>query len=180
MFTLGELTRVGYNQGMIILGIDPGVANTGWAILRKKSPTAINGEAELIDYGCLTTQKEKEFASRLGDIFKGIRKLIIKFRPQEMAIEGLFFAKNVKSAIKVSQAQGVIILAGQQSGLPVVEYTPLNVKITIAGYGRAQKKQIEIMVAKILGLEKKIRPNHAADAVAVGLTHCFTNEKLKC
>jgi crossover junction endodeoxyribonuclease RuvC len=158
---------------MFILGIDPGLAATGWAVLEKANPPV------LVDYGCIKTNKEDNFAERLLQIADFLKEIIDQYQPAAMAIEELFFAKNVKTAIKVAQVAGVIKLTGRRLGLTIFEYTPLNIKITITGYGRADKKQLEIMVGKLLRLKKTIHPNHAADAVAVGLTHCFTNRKLK-
>ncbi len=164
---------MGYNELMIILGIDPGLASTGWAILKKGK------EPRLLGYGCIKTGKEENFSERLCFIFHEVKKLILKAKPQAMAIEEIFFAKNIKTAIKIAQVMGVIKVACKESGMPVFEYTPLNVKMTITGYGRADKNQVEIMVSKILNLKKKVKPSHAADAVAVSLTHLFTNSQLK-
>ena len=161
-----------YNESMIVLGIDPGLASTGWALVKK------NEKPELIDYGCITTDKKENFAERLCEIFHEVKKLALKTKPQVMAIEDLFFAKNAKTAIDVAQAMGVIKVACRESKIPVFEYTPLNIKTTITGYGRADKKQMEEMVLKILDLKKKIRPHHAVDAIAVSLTHLFTNQGL--
>ncbi|MBU2592732.1 crossover junction endodeoxyribonuclease RuvC [Patescibacteria group bacterium] len=158
---------------MIILGVDPGLASTGWAVLEKTS------QNRLVDYGCVKTAAGLDFSNRLGHLFQAMEDLIKQFSPEVMAVEELFFAQNVKTAIKVAQAQGVIKLAGAQSGLKVVEYTPLNIKMSITGYGRGDKRQIEFMVKKLLNLEKEIRPSHAADAAAVALTHIFTNQNLK-
>lgn len=159
---------------MNILGIDPGLASIGWAVLQNEK-----GKFTLLDYGCFKTDKDNNFSSRLKSIFEEINKLAIKYNLQVLAVEELYFAKNVKTAIMVSQCLGVIKLAGEMLKLPVMEYTPLNVKMTITGYGRAEKKQVEFMVKKTLGIKKDIKPDHAADAVAVALTHCFTNSKLK-
>lgn len=160
-------------KGMTILGIDPGLASIGWAVLEKSS------ETKLLDYGCIKTSKDEDFSQRLELIFSQIKTLARKYDLRVLAVEELYFAKNVKTAIKVAQCLGVIKLAGRELGLTVVEYTPLNVKMTITGYGRAEKKQIEYMINQTLKLKKKITPHHAADAVAVALTHVFTSGKLK-
>lgn len=157
---------------MIILGIDPGLAAVGWAVLKKEGP-------ELIDYDCIRTEKGKDFSQRLDLIFDKVRGVAARTKPQAAAVEELFFAKNMKTAIKVAQVMGVIKLACRRSGLSVFEYTPLNIKMTIAGYGRADKKQVGRMVSKLLHLKKEIKPHHAADAAAVALTHLFTNHRLK-
>lgn len=158
---------------MNVLGIDPGLASIGWAVLGH------NHGFKLLECGCFKTEKGTDFSLRLAIIFDEIKKLADKYSLEILAVEGLYFAKNVKTAIGVSQCLGVIKLAGEKLGLKVVEYTPLNVKMTITGYGRAEKQQVEFMVKQTLGIKEKISPSHAADAVAVALTHCFTNNKLK-
>jgi len=158
---------------MIILGIDPGLASTGWAIVKKESSN------NLVDCGCFRTAAGLDFSTRLGHLFQAVEDLIKRFSPEVMAVEELFFAQNVKTAIKVAQAQGVIKLAGARLGLKVAEYAPLNIKMAITGYGRGDKKQIEFMVKKLLNLDREIKPSHAADAAAVALTHIFTNQNLK-
>ncbi len=149
----------------MILGIDPGLENTGYGI--------IEGE-KLVACGVIVTSKKDSSVDRLGKIYSELEKIIKKFRVGEMAIETLFFAKNAKSALKVAEAIGVIKICGQKNGLSVAEYTPLQVKQALVGYGRAEKEQVEIMVRDSLNLEKLITPSHAADAVAVALTHGFT------
>ena len=158
---------------MIILGIDPGLASIGWAVLQSDKGF------KLLESGCFETEKGTDFSSRLEIIFEEIKKLSEKYDLNVLAVEGLYFAKNVKTAINVAQCLGVIKLAGKKLGLSVMEYTPLNVKMTITGYGRAEKDQVEFMVKQTLGIKGKIKPSHTADAVAVALTHCFTNNKLK-
>jgi crossover junction endodeoxyribonuclease RuvC len=154
----------------MILGIDPGLANTGWAIL--------SDEKTLVECGCLQTKISEASAERLDKIYCELEKLIKKYKVEAMAIETLFFAKNAKSAIKVAEAIGVIKVCGQRNGIEVMGFTPLQVKMTLVGYGRAEKEQVEIMVRNFLGLEKNISPSHASDAVAVALTYLFTNKDL--
>jgi len=149
----------------MILGIDPGLENTGWGI--------VEGD-KLIDCGVIITKKTSSSVDRFGKIYEELEILIKKFNVDEMAIETLFFAKNAKSAIKVSEAIGVIKICGKKNGLKVAEYTPLQVKSALVGYGRAEKEQVEIMVRDSLNLDELITPSHAADAVAVALTHGFT------
>jgi len=158
---------------MIVLGIDPGLAETGWSVLESQKTLT------LIDYGCLKTKKETDFSERLVELADQVSLLVEKYKPDVLAIEELFFAKNVKTAIKVAECLGVIKYTVKKSGFPVYEYTPLNIKMTIAGYGRADKEQVELMVSRILKLKTKVKPDHAADAVAVALTHLYTNLKLK-
>jgi len=149
----------------MILGIDPGLENTGYGIV---------DSGKLIKCGVILTSKKDSSVDRLGKIYEELEKIIKKYKVTEMAIETLFFAKNAKSAIKVSEAIGVIKVCGKKNGLEVMEYTPLQVKQALVGYGRAEKEQVEIMVRETLGLEDLISPSHAADAVAVALTHGFT------
>jgi len=154
----------------MILGIDPGLANTGWAIL--------SDENTLIKCGCLKTRIIDSSALRLNKIYHELENLIKKYKVEALAIETLFFAKNAKSAIKVSEAIGVIKLCGQRNGLEVTGFTPLQVKMTLVGYGRAEKEQVETMVRNFLGLNENINSSHASDAVAVALTYLFTNKNL--
>lgn len=158
---------------MIVLGIDPGLASTGWAVLE-------NGKnLRLLDSGCIRTKKKDPFSQRLTSLSQQIKKLALKTKPKAVAIEEIFFSKNTKTAIKVAQAIGAIKVACCELDIPVFEYTPLNIKIAITGYGRADKKQVKYMVKKILNLKRKITTNHAVDAVAVSLTHFQTNSNLK-
>lgn len=154
----------------MILGIDPGLANTGWAVLKD--------ENTLVKCGCLKTKISDSSSVRLGQIYDELESLIRKYKIKEVAIETLFFAKNAKSAIKVAEAIGVIKICGQKNGIGVFGYTPLQVKMTLVGYGRAEKEQVEEMIRRFLNLDKPINPSHASDAVAVGLTHLFTNKDL--
>jgi crossover junction endodeoxyribonuclease RuvC len=154
----------------MILGIDPGLANTGWAVLKD--------EKTLVECGCLKTKISDCSALRLDQIYCELERLIRKYKVEVLAIETLFFAKNAKSAIKVSEAIGVIKICGHRNGIEVMDFTPLQVKMALVGYGRAEKDQVEIMVRNFLGREKEISPSHAADAVAVALTCLFTNKNL--
>jgi len=144
----------------MILGIDPGLENTGWGIVDDK----------LVGCGIIKIKSK----DRLKDIYDGVELLIKKYKIKEMAVESLFFAKNAKSAIKVAEAIGVIKVCGLNNKVKVFEYTPLQVKMALTGFGRAEKDQVELMVRSCLQLEKPISPTHAADALAVALTHGFT------
>jgi len=150
----------------MVLGIDPGLNNVGWAVLKD--------EETLIDYGCIENGRKKEGGEKLGIIHEEVEKLIDKYKPGVLAMEGLFFAKNKKSALKVAEAMGAIKVAATRKGVRVKVYTPLQVKMAVVGYGRADKDQVLDMVQRILGTEEKIKPDHAADAVAVALTHLTT------
>lgn len=149
---------------MIILGIDPGLAATGYGIIKKE-----NDNFSLINYGCLRTDAHFDFSRRLQDIHNGLKKIIKEFFPEIIAVEELFFAKNVKTALLVGQARGVVLLTAMQSHLPFYEYTPLQVKQAVSGYGRADKRQIQEMVKTLLNLKESPKPDDAADALAVAI-----------
>jgi crossover junction endodeoxyribonuclease RuvC len=149
----------------MILGIDPGLENTGYGVI---------DEGKLVACGVIVTNPKDKSVERLEKIYNELQEIIKKYKVTEMAIETLFFAKNVKSATKVSEAIGVIKVCGRKNGLAVAEYTPLQVKMALVGYGRAEKEQVEIMVRECLGLREAISPSHASDAVAVALTAGFT------
>jgi len=159
---------------MIILGIDPGTARIGYALVDKKE----NGDANLLTYGCLEL-KNKEQKERLGLISGLMSDLISKYHPEIMAIEKIFFTKNVKTALSVSEARGVMINSANSFNLELMEFTPLEVKTAVTGYGRAEKQQVQKMVCNILKLDKIPHPDDAADAIAIGLAACYTNPKLK-
>ncbi|MCD6442019.1 crossover junction endodeoxyribonuclease RuvC [bacterium] len=152
---------------MIILGIDPGYAITGYAIIKVDSQTKL---ISLIDYGCILSSSKDIFSKRLLILYKKVEEIIEKYNPDKMAIEHIYFAKNVKTAIKVSEARGVIILAAVIKKIDVLGFTPLQVKQALTGYGRASKNQIQQMVKNILKLKSIPRPDDAADALAIALT----------
>lgn len=156
---------------MIILGIDPGYALVGFGVIQKEG-------YKMIDYGVIETHKDTPFSERLNIIFKGINELIDTFHPDQVAIEELFFQNNAKTAIPVAQARGVITVACLQKNVPVFEYTPLQIKQALTGVGRAEKKQVQYMVKNIFGLSQIPKPDDAADALAVALTHAQTNSIL--
>lgn len=151
---------------MRILGIDPGTAIVGFSILDFE-----NNRFKVIDYGCIYTDKEMLMEDRLCKIYSELSEIIKKYEPDEMAIEELFYFKNNKTVISVGQARGVIVLCGRQNNLKINNYTPLQVKIGITGYGKAEKKQIQLMVQRILGLSEIPKPDDAADALAIAITH---------
>lgn len=160
----------------MILGLDPGLANTGWAVINNQFS---NSNLQLEKCGVIKTGVKEDGGVRLNKIYEGIKKIIRENKIEEVALESLFFARNARSAIKVAEAIGVIKVCGRQCRVGVFEYTPLQVKMALVGYGRAEKEQVERMVRSILNLEKSISPSHAADAVAVALTHVFTNQELQ-
>ncbi len=153
---------------MKILGIDPGIARTGWAILEKEK-----GEVKALAYDCFETSSKKEAAKRLSEIYEEISFLIKKYKPQALAIEELFFNKNSKTAFVVGQARGVILLLASQKNLKIHIFTPLQVKICVTGYGRAEKMQVGKMVKTILKLKEIPRLDDTSDALAVALTCVF-------
>lgn len=150
---------------MRILGVDPGFGRVGWGIIEQTEKNSWRAVA----CGCLETSSKKSFVSRLQEIHSGLLDVIKRFKPQRMAVEKLFFFKNVATAIEVGQARGVILLTAVENKLAVDEYTPLQVKRAITGYGRAEKGQMQKMVAMVLGLKNKIKSDDAADALAVAL-----------
>lgn len=152
------------DKNIKILGIDPGTAITGWGIIEEQK-----GEPKLIAYGCIETPKTHSDVNRLVEIARDLRHILETYRPDEVAIEDLFFFKNLKTAIKVAQARGVLLLIPTEKKIPVFEYTPLQIKQALTGHGRAEKKQVQIMVQNILNLKKIPQSDDAADALAVAL-----------
>jgi crossover junction endodeoxyribonuclease RuvC len=160
---------------VVVLGIDPGIATLGWGIINRTEEVTYKVEA----YGCINTDSRSLFSRRLEEIHKKLSKVIKKYEPDIAAIEQLFFAKNVKTAISVGEARGVAILAAVQANLPVAEYTPLQVKQALVGYGRAEKKQMQKMLKILLGLKDIPQPDDAADALAVALCHLNSQKMAK-
>jgi crossover junction endodeoxyribonuclease RuvC len=149
------------------MGIDPGLAQMGWGVIEVSE----DGKPALIEYGCLHTSKSNTVSGRLDHLYKNTCQLIVKYRPQEVAIEGLFFSSNTKTAMEVAQARGAVMIALNHSGIEVAEYTPLQIKQAVVGYGRAKKEQVQFMVRQFLGLLESPSPDHAADALAAALCH---------
>lgn len=147
-----------------VLGIDPGTALLGFGVVEGG---ALKQQA--VHYGCLRTAAGQPQPERLAQLYQGIVELIETYRPEVVAVEELFFGRNVTTAIHVGQARGVVLLAAAHHGLKVAEYTPMQVKQAVVGYGRAEKQQVQQMVKLILGLEKVPRPDDVADALAVGI-----------
>ncbi len=157
---------------MIIVGFDPGLATLGYGVIKADN----RYKPEMIDYGIISTPKDENLAVRLSMLEKGIKQVIDKFKPDEIAVEELFFAKNVKTGIAVAHARGVILLTAIKECGKIFEYTPLQIKQALTGYGRAEKIQIQQMVKTMLGLKGIPRPDDAADALAVALCHSQTNK----
>ena len=157
---------------MVILGLDPGLATLGYGVIKKEPKKKV----EMLDYGVISTPKDENLAVRLCIIEKGLKQIIERFKPDEIAVEELFFAKNVKTGIAVAHARGVILLTANKECGRLYEYTPLQIKQALTGYGRAEKIQIQQMVKSLLGLKTIPKPDDAADALAVALTHAQTNK----
>jgi len=158
---------------MIILGIDPGTATTGYGLIEKNPKSKTKNGLRYIECGCIQTSPSLSDPERLMDLQKGLAKIIRQHNPGAMAIEKIYFFKNLKTAMPVSQAKGVILLEAAKRKIPVFEFTPLQVKISVTGFGRAEKKQVQYMVKMILGLKETPKPDDAADALAVGI--CGSN-----
>ncbi len=154
----------------LALGIDPGVATTGYGIVRLLA----DGELVAVAYGVILTPKEESASARLAALYDDLSKLLKKFKPETAAVEKLFFSKNITTGIAVGQARGVTLLALEKAKIPIGEYTPNEVKQAVAGYGSAEKRQVQEMVRALLNLETIPKPDDAADALAVAITHLNT------
>lgn len=152
------------------MGIDPGTAITGYGLISQEG-----NHLKRIDFGVIRTTPDQPMASRLHTIYQGLSALIRGYRPGAVAVEELFFNKNVRTALAVGQARGVSLLAAAQAGLEIVEYTPLQVKIAVTGYGRAEKAQIQEMIRVLLCLPEVPKPDDAADALAIAICHAHSH-----
>lgn len=150
---------------MIILGIDPGTATTGYAFIEKNR----RGELRAMDYGVISTSAKDSASRRLAVLHGDLGKLIKKFKPDIAGVEKLYFEKNVTTAMGVSQARGVALLTLEEHGIELAEFTPLQVKSSVSGYGKADKKQVQYMVQKTFNLKSVPKPDDAADALAIAL-----------
>jgi crossover junction endodeoxyribonuclease RuvC len=153
---------------MLVLGVDPGTAITGYGLVRD---TEQGDQLQTVAYGAITTPADWPMPERLQKIYHDLTALIREHSPTEAAVEQLFFSRNVKTALAVGQARGVALLALAEGGLPVHEYTPLQVKQSVVGYGRAEKAQVQELVRLLLGLEAIPQPDDAADALAIAICH---------
>lgn len=158
---------------MIIMGIDPGLATVGFGFVRFE-----RGRFEPLEYGAVLTPAGVKTEYRLQEIYENITELLRNTRPQAVSIEKLYFNTNEKTAINVCQARGVILLAVTQSGVPIYEYTPLQIKQAVTGNGRADKKQVMYMVTKLLSLKKEPHPDDTADALAAALCHAYSSDSM--
>ena len=151
---------------MIILGIDPGIATVGFGAVE-----TVRGSVRPIRYGIISTPPGLSLSSRLAIIYRDMEELIRTLNPDEMAVEELFFNTNLTTGISVAHGRGVILLAAERLGVPVFEYTPMQVKLAVTGYGKADKRQVMQMTQRLLRLEKLPRPDDAADALGIALCH---------
>lgn len=154
---------------MRIIGIDPGYAIIGYGIVDYNA-----NHFTVVDYGAVTTKAHTPFEQRLSDIYNGLNQLISTYKPDAMSIEKLFFNTNTTTAIDVAQARGVIVLTAAQAGIKIAQYTPLQVKQSVVGYGRAEKKQVQEMTKLMLGLKAVPKPDDTADALALAICHAHS------
>ena len=157
---------------MIIIGIDPGYAITGFGIVEYK-----NNKFSVLHFGVISTKSNMPFEKRLLAISEELDRLFIEFKPDAMAVEELFFSRNTTTAIGTAQARGVAILCGAKAAIDIYEYTPLQVKVAVSGYGRADKNQVQQMVRILLNLKEIVKPDDAADALAVAICHAHTGSR---
>ena len=156
---------------MIIVGIDPGIATLGYGVIEKDA----RGNFRAIDYGVVVTPKDEGLPVRLAMLEEGVRKVLDKYKPDEIAMEELFFSKNITTGIAVAEARGVALLSAVKRCGNLFEYTPMQIKQALTGYGKADKQQMQQVVASLLHLKSVPRPDDAADALAVALCHAFTS-----
>lgn len=149
---------------MKILGIDPGTATTGYGVIKSDGR-----KLTMLEFGCIKTSKSHPLPERLEEIYKDLNSLIRKHKPIRIAVESVYFYKNVKTAIAVAQARGVVLLCARQNKIPIVEFTPLQVKNSLTNYGKADKKQVQFMVKTLLNLKSIPKPDDAADALALAI-----------
>ena len=154
---------------MIILGIDPGIAIVGWGVIEYSG-----SRFKTLGYGSIQTPAGQATEERLAAIYDSLKKLIATYRPDEVAVEELFFNTNQTTGIRVAEARGVIIMCAHQCGVKIAEYTPLQVKQSVVGYGRAEKQQVITMVTMLLGLQKPPKPDDTADALAIAVCHAHS------
>lgn len=157
---------------MIILGIDPGTAITGYGLIENTKD-----KPRVIDFGCILTESHLPQGERLKKINLELNKIINRYNPAVLAIENVYFFKNLKTVMPVSQAKGVIMFTAAKKNIPIFEYTPLQVKMTVAGYGRAEKKQVQKMIKVLLDLDKHPKSDDAADALGVALCYLFQERR---
>jgi crossover junction endodeoxyribonuclease RuvC len=160
---------------LLVLGIDPGIGTTGWGVVGEDA----HGEVALVDYGAIATTPGEPMPERLHTLHREVTALLHRYPPESVAVEQLFFGRNVTTAISVGQARGVVLLAAAQAGLSVYEYKPAEVKQALSGYGNADKRQMQEMVRLMLHLDYIPRPDDAADAIAIAVCHLHSQRLRK-
>ena len=158
---------------MRVLGLDPGTATTGWAVLEEKG-----GKMKALAYGHISTKAKTAESKRLLEISDDLKKIISKYKPTEVGIEKIFFFKNQKTVIQIGQARGSLLLTLEQKNVRIFGYTPLQVKQAVTGYGKAEKRQVQIMVQKILCLSSIPKPDDTADAIAIAICHLSSRKNI--
>jgi crossover junction endodeoxyribonuclease RuvC len=154
-----------------IIGIDPGIAIVGYGMIDHQGNRLIP-----VQYGSIQTDSKKGESERLYEIYENLRDLVQEYKPEVMGVEKLFFNRNVTTAFMVGQARGIILLVAEQAGIPIFEYTPLQVKQAVVGYGQAEKRQVQEMVKVLLSLSKIPKPDDVADALGVAITHAHSSQ----
>ena len=154
---------------MVILGIDPGFATVGFGVI-----DYVGNHFRVLDYGVMTTPAHTPFSDRLAGLYEQVTELLQRYKPDAVSIEELFFNTNITTGIQVAHARGVLVLGARQQNIPIYEYTPLQVKQAITGYGRAEKRQVMEMIRMFLNLDKIPRPDDAADALALAICHAHS------
>jgi crossover junction endodeoxyribonuclease RuvC len=155
---------------MLVIGIDPGTAATGYGLVRE----ADDGSLQAIEHGVIVTSADLPMQDRLAKLYNELQDLLVLHQPDYSAVEKLFFQRNVRTAISVGQARGVVMLTLAQAQVNVAEYAPVEIKQAVAGYGGADKRQVSLMVSKLLNLEEVPKPDDAADALAIAICHCHS------
>jgi len=156
---------------MLVIGIDPGTAITGYGLVQENE----DGDLSVVDFGAILTSADMPMPERLLELYHRLHELMLLHHPQSGAVEKLFFQRNVRTALAVGQARGVVLLSMAECGVPLAEYTPLEVKQAVVGYGGADKNQVQQMVRAILGLPDIPRPDDAADALAIAICHLHSS-----
>ena len=159
---------------MVVLGIDPGLATVGFGVVESFR----GSDFRALEYGAVLTEAGRKVEDRLSEIYDNVDELCKTFRPDAVSVEKLYFNTNEKTAINVAQARGVILLALRKNNVPIYEYTPLQIKQALTGYGRAEKKQIMYMVKTLLGLDSEPKPDDTADALAAAICHIYSSSSI--
>ncbi len=159
---------------MVVLGIDPGLATVGFGVVESFR----GNDFRALEYGAVLTEAGRKVEDRLSEIYDNVDELCKTFRPDAVSVEKLYFNTNEKTAINVAQARGVILLALRKNNVPIFEYTPLQIKQALTGYGRAEKKQIMYMVKTLLGLDSEPKPDDTADALAAAICHVYSSSSI--